>query len=143
MRFKVHRRLAAIAARDPAFGPLQKKPLTETNSECLLKVTQKGTVSTNVYLRRIHNYALDMDWLLKSIIPKRQWPKIVHGKRRSITFDEHQRIIARELNEERKAFYQLCWHLGGSQSAELSELGNGSAVASTQALRDALLHPAG
>lgn len=88
----------------------------ETNSECLLKVMQNGTVSTNVYLRRIHNYALDMDWLLKSIIPKRQWPKIVHGKRRGITFDERQRIIAREMNEERKAFYQLCWHLGGSQS---------------------------
>lgn len=80
----------------------------ETNSEFLLKVMQNGTVSTNFSLRRIHNYALDMDWLLKAIIPKRQWPKIVHGKRRAITFDEHQRIIAREFNEERKAFYQLC-----------------------------------
>src|SRR6185369_10172380 len=100
----------AIAAREPAFQPLQKKPLIETTSECMLKIMQSGTVSTNVYLRRVHNYALDMDWLLKSIIPKRQWPKIVHGKRRAITFDEHQRIIARELNEERKAFYQLCWH---------------------------------
>ncbi len=28
---------------------------------------------------------------------------------------EHQRILAAERNPERKAFYQLCWHLGGSQ----------------------------
>ena len=31
------------------------------------------------------------------------------------TFEEHQQIIAAEVNPERKALYQLCWHLGGSQ----------------------------
>jgi integrase len=29
--------------------------------------------------------------------------------------EEHQRILAAEVNPERKMFYQLCWHLGGSQ----------------------------
>jgi len=29
---------------------------------------------------------------------------------------EHQAIVARELNLERRAFYQLAWHLGASQS---------------------------
>jgi integrase len=33
----------------------------------------------------------------------------------AITWEEHQKIIAAEVNPERKAFYQLCWHLGGSQ----------------------------
>jgi len=35
--------------------------------------------------------------------------------KRAITLAEHQRIIAAEANPERKALYQLCWHLGGSQ----------------------------
>jgi len=36
-------------------------------------------------------------------------------EKRATTLDEHQRIIAAEVNPERKALYQLCWHLGGSQ----------------------------
>jgi integrase len=40
----------------------------------------------------------------------------VHYKdKRAIRLEEHQRIIAAEPNRERKTFYQLCWHLGGSQ----------------------------
>src|SRR6185369_2523857 len=30
--------------------------------------------------------------------------------------EEHQLIIEREMNLERRNFYELCWHLGGSQS---------------------------
>ncbi len=30
--------------------------------------------------------------------------------------ETHQAIVARELNPERRAFYQLAWHLGASQS---------------------------
>src|SRR5260221_11646776 len=67
-------------------------------------------------MRRIHNFALDMDWLLKPTVPKRQWPKVVPRKGKAITSEEHQRIVAREQNLERRAFYQLLWHLGGSQS---------------------------
>jgi len=36
--------------------------------------------------------------------------------KRAITLEEHQRIIEREKNPERRNFYELCWHLGGSQS---------------------------
>ena len=36
-------------------------------------------------------------------------------EKRAITLDEHQRIITAEVNPERKALYQLCWHLGASQ----------------------------
>jgi integrase len=40
----------------------------------------------------------------------------VHYKpKRAITLEEHQQIIAAEVNPERKALYQLCWHLGDSQ----------------------------
>lgn len=72
--------------------------------------------STNLYLRRIHNFALGMDWLLKPIIPRLEWPKVVYGEKRAITLDEHRRIIAHEPNEERRNIYEMLWHLGGSQS---------------------------
>jgi integrase len=35
--------------------------------------------------------------------------------KRAITLEEHQKIIAAEVNPKRKALYQLCWHLGASQ----------------------------
>lgn len=31
------------------------------------------------------------------------------------SLEEHQKIIEREQNPERRAFYELCRHLGGSQ----------------------------
>jgi integrase len=36
-------------------------------------------------------------------------------EKRAITLVEHQKIVAAEGNPERKALYQLCWHLGASQ----------------------------
>ena len=95
--------------------PLMPKIIIETNGDLLLKVMQAGTVSTNVYLRRLHNFCVDMNWLPWLLIPKRQWPVVTHKDQRAITLEEHQKIIAAEVNPERKALYQLCWHLGASQ----------------------------
>jgi hypothetical protein len=75
-----------------------------------------GKVSTNVYLRRIHNHALGMEWLLKSVIPRLQWPKPVFKSKRAITAEEHAAIVAREQNAERRDFYELLWHTGASQT---------------------------
>jgi hypothetical protein len=50
-------------AKDKALLPILNKKITETNAEDLLRVMQAGTVSTNVFLRRIHNFAVDMNWL--------------------------------------------------------------------------------
>jgi integrase len=44
-----------------------------------------------------------------------EWPDVKYKAKRAVTLEEHQRIIAAEVNPERKVFYQLCWHLGGSQ----------------------------
>lgn len=103
-------------AKDRALVPLLDKVIIETQGEQLLKVLQGGTVSTNVYLRRLHNFCLDMSWLPWPLIPKRQWPAVRFKEKRGITFEEHSKIVAREKNPERKAFYQLAWHLGASQS---------------------------
>jgi integrase len=103
------------AARDKAFAPLMPRVIIETLGELLLKVLQCGTVSTNVFLRRLHNFCVDMNWLPWPLIPKRQWPAVRFKDKRAITLKEHQQITASEVNPERKALYQLCWHLGASQ----------------------------
>ncbi|MCX6917460.1 MAG: hypothetical protein NT167_31240, partial [Verrucomicrobia bacterium] len=113
------------AIKDEAFGTLRRRVLLETQSEHILKTLEEGTVSTNVYLRRLHNFALDMGWLPWPVVPKRQWPAVRFKVKRAITQEEHQAIIARETNPERKAFYELAWHLGGSQTdIALLEAGN-------------------
>ena len=104
------------AAKDKAFATLLPQVIIETQGETLLKVLQMGTVSTNVYLRRLHNFCVDMNWLPWPLVPKRQWPPVEFGEKRAITLAEHQAIIEREQNPERKAFYKLAWHLGASQS---------------------------
>jgi len=102
-------------AKSKWFDSIRNRLLIETEAEHLLHVMQCGKVSVNVYLRRMHNFAIDMNWLPASILPKRQWPAVKFGERRGIKWEEHQQIIAAEVNPERKAFYELCWHLGGSQ----------------------------
>jgi integrase len=104
-----------VVAKSKKYDAIRARLLIETQAEHLLHVLQAGTVSTNVYLRRMHNFALDMNWLPASVIPKRQWPPVRFKAKRAITLDEHQKIIAAERNPERKALYQLCWHLGASQ----------------------------
>jgi hypothetical protein len=103
------------AINDRNFDTLRKVPLIETRADHFLNVLEDKKVSTNVFLRRIHNYALAMDWLLKPVIPKASWPKFRFKSKRAVTADEHRRIVEREQNPERRAFYQMCWHLGGSQ----------------------------
>jgi hypothetical protein len=105
-----------VAIKDKAFDSLRDLVVLQTQAEHFLRVLEKGSVSTNIYLRRIHNFALDMNWLPWPVIVKRQWPKVEFKDKRAITWEEHQAIVTRELNPERKAFYKLAWHLGASQS---------------------------
>jgi integrase len=104
------------AIKDTALDSIRNMVILETQAEHLLKVLEQGTVSTNTYLRRIHNFALDMNWLPWAILPKKRWPAVEYKEKRAITLAEHQAIIAREPNPERKAFYKLAWYLGASQS---------------------------
>jgi integrase len=109
------------AMRDKAFDLIRNRKLIETASEHFLQVLNAGTVSTNMFLRRLHNFAVGMHWLPWPVLPKLKWPPVRHKDRRAITGDEHQRIIEREHNPEIKAYYQLLWHLGGSQT-DIAEL---------------------
>jgi integrase len=104
------------AARERALGPLLPRIIMETRAEELLAVLRHGGVSTNAHLRKLHNFCLGMTWLPWPLVPKPLWPPIQHRERRAVTADEHRRILERERVPERRAFYELCWHLGGSQS---------------------------
>jgi integrase len=105
-----------VAVKDKAFDQLRNLPLLETRSEHFLQAMENGKVSTNIYLRRIHNFALGMNWLPVAVVPKCMWPSFQFKDKRAITQDEHKAIVARETNAERRAFYQLAWHIGASQS---------------------------
>jgi integrase len=104
------------AMAEEPFDLIRDVPVLETRAEHLLEVLSKGTVSTNVFLRRLHNFALDMSWLPWPIMPRKRWPKIEFKDKRAITFSEHQRILASEENPDWRDYYELLWHLGGSQS---------------------------
>src|ERR1039457_2934456 len=104
------------AMKDKAFDLIRDLPILETHSAQLLKVLEAGSVATNVFLRRLHNFALDMSWLPWPVLAKKQWPKVRFKEKRAVTLKEHQAIIEKELNPERRAFYEFCWHLGGAQS---------------------------
>ncbi|HXA45891.1 MAG TPA: tyrosine-type recombinase/integrase [Candidatus Angelobacter sp.] len=110
------RRRWETAIKDKNLDCLRGLPVCETRPEHFDRVLAGGKVSTNVYLRRIHNHALGMEWLLKSVIPRLQWPKPVFKTKRAIAAEEHAAIIERERNSERRDFYELLWHTGAAQS---------------------------
>ena len=104
------------AAREKALDSSRTRIILETQAEQLFACLKAGTVSTNVHLRKLHNFCLSMNWLPWPIIPKRLWPEVRFQPKRAIIIEEHQLIIEREKNPERRNFYELCWHLGGSQT---------------------------
>ncbi len=83
------------AAKDKGGSTLiRDRVLIETQAEHFLAVLRTGTVSTNAFLRKVHNFALDMNWLPAIVIPRRQWPAIRYKEKRAITLEEHQRILS-------------------------------------------------
>jgi hypothetical protein len=104
------------AMRDKAFDTIRGLPVLETRPENFLRVLEAGTVCTNIFLRRVQNFALDMSWLPWPVLARKRWPAIHFKDKRGITWEEHQKILARERNVEVRDFYELLWHLGGSQT---------------------------
>src|ERR1051326_2520357 len=62
------------AAKDKAFDLVRDRLLIETQAEQFLTVLNKGTVSTNAFLRKTHTFALDMNWLLALFFQRPQLP---------------------------------------------------------------------
>jgi integrase len=102
--------------RDEAFDSIRDIPILETQAHHFLHVLTVGTVSTNMFLVRLHNFALQMNWLPWPILAKKRWPQVSFKSKRAITWEEHQAILTRETDPERRAFFECCWHLGGAQT---------------------------
>ena len=81
------------AVKDKAFDWIRNRVILETHAEIFLRVLEQGTVSTNVFLRRLHNFALDMNWLPWPVVPKRQWPSVRYGEKRAITLKEENHVF--------------------------------------------------
>jgi hypothetical protein len=58
------------AIKDKALDALRQRKLIETLPEHFLAALAAGTVATNVYLRRIHHFAVAMHWLPWPVLPK-------------------------------------------------------------------------
>lgn len=104
------------AMADKAYDIIRKLQILETRGEHFLRALEAGGLSTNNYLRRLHNFALDMGWLPWPVLAKNRWPAIHYREKRGVTKEEHNLIVSREQNPELCAFFLCCWHLGGSQS---------------------------
>lgn len=104
----------ASSISEKALDPIRKLSLIETRPEHFLEVMLNGTVSTNVFLRRLQSYAVGMKWLPWPVLTSRQWPRARFKDRRAITWDEHQVLLSREKNMERRTFLELLWHVGAA-----------------------------
>ena len=106
------------AFQSAPFQRLRKVVLIDTEADHLFAVLdhKKAGNSAHHYLRRIHNYALHLGWLLAPVIADAGWPPIRAKKKLALTEEEHRRIVAREKNEERRLYYEMLWETGGAQS---------------------------
>ena len=108
----------AVAFRSRPFALLRGITLLDTEAGHLLAVLEheRAGNSTHHYLRRLHNYALHLGWLLLPVMADAAWPEARKKKFTAITEEEHRRIVKREPMVERKFYYEMLWETGGSQS---------------------------
>jgi integrase len=112
------------AMAEKNFDAIRKKHLVDTTSQDFLSVLKAGTSTTNHYLRRLHNLASGLGWLLAPVVPPDAWPKPQWRKKRAVTSEEHEKIIDAEKNHERKLYYALLWETGSAQSDAASLTGD-------------------
>jgi hypothetical protein len=85
-------RLAMSVCEPPRCHSIRYRVILETQAEHLLACLKAGTVSTNIHLRKLHNFCISMNWLQWPLIPKRLWPEVRFKDKRAITNEEHQLI---------------------------------------------------
>src|ERR1700690_695648 len=88
----------ASAMRDKSFDLIRSRKLMETASEHFLQVLNAGTISTNMFLRRLHNFAVGMHWLPWPVLPKLDWLPERHKARKAIPREGHRVSLGRHHN---------------------------------------------
>ena len=102
--------------KSAAFDGLRQKRLLETTADDFLAMFKDGKVSIVCFLKRLHNFAVNLGWLAVPIVAPYLWPKYEPKDRRGITQDEHQSLMAKEKKAEWKLFLELLWKTGAAQS---------------------------
>ena len=100
--------------KDKALAALWNIRVVETRADQLLKMLKHGTVSTNVFLRRLHNYALDMNWLAWAILPRKQWPKSSTAKSAASRWRNTSRSLRAKKTRNGAIITSCCGFTGGS-----------------------------
>jgi integrase len=110
----------ASVFKSNSFDGLRRKKLLETTADDFFAVFKDGKVSIIEFLKRLHNFALNLGWIAIPIIAPYLWPKYEPKERRGITRDEQESILAREKKAEWKLFLELLWETGAAQSDAVS-----------------------
>jgi integrase len=103
------------AFREAILARFASRRLLETQPADVLQLIKEGTVSTNLYFRRLHSFALTLGWLPWPILGYRQWPSKKYKAKRGITWEEHRLLVDSEKDSEWKALLELAWHVGAAQ----------------------------
>jgi integrase len=106
----------ATVFKSSCFDALRHKKLLETTADDFLAVFKTSKVSIVCFLKRLHNFALNLGWIAIPIVAPYLWPKYEAKERRGITRDEQESILAIEKKAEWKLFLELLWETGASQS---------------------------
>ena len=103
------------AGQAKGIAPLLNRKIIDTKPQEFLHCLNSGGVSVNIFLRRWHNHALEMDWLPKRVLPNTLWPKVRRKIKRAITLAEHQALKTHIENEEWLDYLETLWWTGGAQ----------------------------
>ena len=102
--------------KSPSFDSLRTKKLMETTADDFLAVFKDGKVSIIHFLKRLHNFALNLGWIAIPIVAPYLWPKYEAKERRGITREEHESLLAKEKKAEWRLYLELLWETGAAQS---------------------------
>ena len=105
----------ASVFKSPSFDGLRHKRLMETTADDFFAVFKEGKVTITCFLKRLHNFALSLGWIVLPVVAPYLWPKYEAKDRRGITQDEHQSLLAQEKNAEWKLYLELLWETGAAQ----------------------------
>jgi integrase len=110
----------ATVFKSASFDALRQKKLLETTADDFFAVFKDGKVSIVYFLKRLHNFALNLGWIALPIVAPYLWPKYEAKDRRGITPAEQETILAIEKKVEWKRFLELLWETGAAQSDAVS-----------------------
>jgi integrase len=106
----------ATVFKSASFDALRQKKLLEATIDDFLAVFKNGKMSIIYFLKRLHNFALNLGWIALPIVAPCLWPKYEAKDRRGLTREEQESILGVEKNAEWKLFLELLWETGAAQS---------------------------